>query len=186
MSAMKSKWTITGRHASRVAGRDGIMIGYVNGVPQITVRPTGWTGDATGANVSDFFRGEEYLGPDADGLEPTWEDATPDGPQPDEDIFAPWLAAMDEAGRVRDEKWAARVAGEKKGMKKIKLTCMEDQVSVTRSVDGSIESIERAAAEWIASGEWPSEGCDVRVKWETDSDSGIVTVEVPPAGEACQ
>jgi len=48
------------------------------------VQPTGWTGPNDGRNVSDYFRGgidgcalsgARYLGPDEDGIEPTWEDA---------------------------------------------------------------------------------------------------------------
>ncbi len=48
------------------------------------VQPTGWNGDVEGYNVSDYFRGSlhgtarsgaKYLGPDADGVEPTWSDA---------------------------------------------------------------------------------------------------------------
>lgn len=50
----------------------------------VIVIPTGWAGPADGVNVLDYFRGSlnghalsgaTYLGPDCDGVEPTWMDA---------------------------------------------------------------------------------------------------------------
>lgn len=53
------------------------------------VQPVGWVGDGTGHNVTDYFRGcldghamsgATYLGPDEDGVEPTWTDVEADWP----------------------------------------------------------------------------------------------------------
>ena len=100
-------WKIEGSEAIRIAERDGVTLhkyadpteGYRQGVSvaeareiarqdasliYCLVQPTGWTGDATGCDVADYFRGSldgmarsgaQYLGPDADGVEPTWSDA---------------------------------------------------------------------------------------------------------------
>jgi len=100
-------WKIEGVEAIRIAERDGVTLhkyadpteGYRAGVPvseardiarqdagliYCIVNPSGWTGDATGYNVADYFPGSlngearsgaRYLGPDEDGIEPTWRDA---------------------------------------------------------------------------------------------------------------
>ena len=100
-------WKIEGNEAIRIAERDRVTLhkyadptdGYRKGVSvseardiakedanliYCIVQPTGWTGDATGYNVADYFPGSldgtarsgaKYLGPDADGVEPTWSDA---------------------------------------------------------------------------------------------------------------
>jgi hypothetical protein len=100
-------WKIEGNAAIRIAERDGVTLHkyadprevYRKGVSvseardiakedadliYCLVQPTGWTGDAAGYNVADYFRGSlngmarsgtKYLGPDADGVEPTWSDA---------------------------------------------------------------------------------------------------------------
>jgi len=36
-----------------------------------------WIGCGDGVNISDYFRGHKYLGPDLYGLEPTFADARP-------------------------------------------------------------------------------------------------------------
>ena len=100
-------WKIEGNEAIRIALRDGVTLhkyadpteGYRTGVSvaeardiakedanliYCIVQPTGWTGDAAGYNVADYFTGSlngtarsgaKYLGPDAEGIEPTWSDA---------------------------------------------------------------------------------------------------------------
>lgn len=62
-----STYTIEGAHAIRLAKRDGIA--------SVTVAQVGWDGEADGYNISDYFRAGRYLGPDCDGVEPTWQDA---------------------------------------------------------------------------------------------------------------
>ena len=95
-------WKITGEHAIRIAERDGVRLrkhsdpvtGYQDNVSIAEARdiaradasliycvvlPVGWTGPAEGYRVEDYFPGSlgglEYLGPDEDGIEPTWLDA---------------------------------------------------------------------------------------------------------------
>lgn len=70
-------YRITGADAIRIAERDGCT--SVNGA--INVTPSGWycgTGDvrplSDGFDVDDYFRGGRYLGPDVNGVEPTWAD----------------------------------------------------------------------------------------------------------------
>lgn len=50
-----------------------------SGLIYVDVQPNGWTSDATGYNVCDYFQpgdcGGSYNGPDDDGVEPTWTDA---------------------------------------------------------------------------------------------------------------
>lgn len=102
---MKRTYKITGTEALRLAERDNLTLhchanpiddGGVITIEQgraiakedasllyIQVVPTGWTGDATGYQVCDYFRligdehndGTRYNGPDDDGIEPTWADA---------------------------------------------------------------------------------------------------------------
>jgi hypothetical protein len=104
---MNNIWTIHGTQAIRIAERDGARLrkyadpieGYRDNLTgdeareicrrdpslvYVVVRHVGWTGDATGANIADYFRGTlggaarsgaTYLGPDEDELEPTWSDA---------------------------------------------------------------------------------------------------------------
>lgn len=69
-------YTITGNHAARIASRDGCTI-RPDG--SIRVAQTGWVGTEeqfVGCNVADYSRDGEYLGPDDDGMEPEWTDAT--------------------------------------------------------------------------------------------------------------
>lgn len=104
---MNETWKINGEQAIRIAKRDGVtlhkhadpMEGYRGGIsisdaveiikqnPNLIyclVQPDGWTGDATGYNVADYFLGSlggtarsgpKYLGPDVDGIEPVWSDS---------------------------------------------------------------------------------------------------------------
>ena len=81
----ENTYKITGQHASRIASRDGVTLHTDTDGSYCIVRPVGWIGgDAEGRNVLDYFRGSlgglalsasTYLGPDDDGVEPTWEDA---------------------------------------------------------------------------------------------------------------
>lgn len=68
---------VTIDEARQIAKEDASLIYCV-------VEPTGWTGDATGHNAADYFPGSldgtarsgaKYLGPDQNGVEPTWCDA---------------------------------------------------------------------------------------------------------------
>lgn len=68
---------ITPDHAREVAREDPSLV-------YVIVAPTGWTGPSEGLNILDYFRGSlnghalsgaTYLGPDDDGVEPTWRDA---------------------------------------------------------------------------------------------------------------
>lgn len=50
------------------------------GLVYVTVEAVGWDGQQRvsglpGYSVHDYFRGAVYLGPDDDGVEPTWRDA---------------------------------------------------------------------------------------------------------------
>ena len=103
----ESAWKITGHHAIRIAERDSVTLykaadpveGYRVGISPEEARavasedpsliycivdPAGWTGDADGFHVCDYFRGSlngharsgaTYLGPDDSGNEPRWQDA---------------------------------------------------------------------------------------------------------------
>lgn len=95
-------YRIHGNEAVRLAERDGLTIHKYNDPTEdarsgltsdeacaviredphliyVEVVATGWTGQATGYNVADYFRQVgfrlEYQGPDEDGIEPTWADA---------------------------------------------------------------------------------------------------------------
>lgn len=94
---MSNTYTIKGRHAIRLAERDSLTLSkYADptegerqvtlseaeeiarqdaGLIYVTVTQVGWTGDASGYNISDYFQSGRYLGPDSDGVEPTWQDA---------------------------------------------------------------------------------------------------------------
>lgn len=94
-------YRITGNDAIRLARRDSLTIRkYADpidgarivtigeaiaiaredaGLVYIDVQPVGWTGDATGYNVCDYFQpadvGGRYNGAADDGVEPIWADA---------------------------------------------------------------------------------------------------------------
>ena len=84
---MKNTYKITGAEAIRIAERDGVTLHRYASLIFCIVQPFGWTGDAAGKNVNDYFPGNlggeansgaKYLGPDEDGIEPTWRDAESD------------------------------------------------------------------------------------------------------------
>lgn len=101
---MTTRCKITGLQAVRIAERDGVTLRTCahstderltliearswcacdQSLVYCIVQPVGWTGEAGGRNVMDYFRGAldgaamsgaTYLGPDCDGVEPTWQDA---------------------------------------------------------------------------------------------------------------
>lgn len=98
---MNMTYTIKGQDAIRLAERDNLTLRkYADPIDgarvvtvdeaieiaredssliYVTVTPVGWTDDATGYNVCDYFQpadcGGDYNGPDEDGVEPTWVDA---------------------------------------------------------------------------------------------------------------
>jgi hypothetical protein len=76
MKEKKMYYRITGPHALRIAERDGVTLHHGS---SILVEPSGWSNgknEIPGYNVSDYFRSDgTYLGPDQDGIEPTWADA---------------------------------------------------------------------------------------------------------------
>jgi len=98
---MTKSYRITGADALRIAARDNLTLhchanpiddGGIVTVAQgheiaredasllyVIVQPAGWTGDATGYNVCDYFQpgdcGGSYNGADDDGVEPIWADA---------------------------------------------------------------------------------------------------------------
>jgi hypothetical protein len=97
---MKKPYRITGQDAIRLAIRDNLTLkkfaGPIDGARTVSVseaheiarqdpglvyvdvQVSGWTGDATGYNVCDYFQpgdcGGSYNGPDEDGVEPIWTD----------------------------------------------------------------------------------------------------------------
>lgn len=98
---MKKQYRIKGTEAIRLAERDNLTLRkYADpvdgarvvtpaeaseiaredaGLIYVTVVAVGWTDDATGYNVCDYFQpgdcGGEYKGADDDGVEPVWADA---------------------------------------------------------------------------------------------------------------
>ena len=102
-SNMSTTYKITGSDVLRLAQREnltircyanpindggvvtlGEAIGIVRDDPSLiyaNVTPTGWRDasgnhcDGEGRTVEGYFRGNEYLGPDDDGIEPCWNDA---------------------------------------------------------------------------------------------------------------
>lgn len=94
---MNMTYTIKGQDAIRLAERDNLTLRkYADPIDgarvvtvdeaieiaredssliYVTVTQVGWTADASGYNISDYFRSGRYLGQDSDGVEPTWVDA---------------------------------------------------------------------------------------------------------------
>ena len=77
-------YSITGADALRLAQRENLRVRYSDGTPFVIVTPTGWRdksgnhcGDE-GRTVEAYFNAytSEYLGPDDDGVEPCWNDAS--------------------------------------------------------------------------------------------------------------
>lgn len=79
---MSKTYKITGSEAIRLAQRENLTVGDNDGTPFVTVIPTGWRNaagnhcDSEGRTVEAYFRGNEYLGADDDGVEPCWNDAS--------------------------------------------------------------------------------------------------------------
>ena len=80
-------FTITGSDAKRLAERDSLTLLPNEDGHYVVVTARGWwdgqrvstpSGDSVlGYNVSDYFTSSGmYLGPDDDGIEPTWGDAS--------------------------------------------------------------------------------------------------------------
>ena len=98
---MNEIYKINGENAMRLAARDGLTLRkYADPVEAaqdeisatkarevaridpslvyVEVVHQGWWPDRNdGVNISDYFRGHKYLGPDVYGLEPTFADARP-------------------------------------------------------------------------------------------------------------
>jgi hypothetical protein len=78
---VKTTYSITGSDALRLAQRENLRVRYSDGNPFVIVTPTGWRNaqgnhcDGEGRTVEAYFRGNEYLGPDDEGVEPCWNDA---------------------------------------------------------------------------------------------------------------
>jgi hypothetical protein len=79
-------FTITGSDAKHLAERDSLTLLSNEDGNYVVVTARGWwdgqrvsaaSGDIVlGYNVSDYFTSSGmYLGPDDDGIEPTWDDA---------------------------------------------------------------------------------------------------------------
>jgi hypothetical protein len=81
---MNTTYKITGNDATRLAERENLRVSDQEGTPFVTVTPTGWRNssgnhcDGEGRTVEGYFNGctGEYLGPDDDGVEPCWNDAS--------------------------------------------------------------------------------------------------------------
>lgn len=81
---MSTTYKITGSDARRLAQRENLTIREQDGIPSVTVTPTGWRNaqgnhcDAEGRTVEAYFNSYtgEYLGPDDDGVEPCWSAAS--------------------------------------------------------------------------------------------------------------
>jgi hypothetical protein len=80
---MKNTYKITGSDAVRLARRENLTVCERDGIPSVTVTPTGWRDargnhcDGDGRAVESYFNAYngEYLGPDDDGVEPCWSEA---------------------------------------------------------------------------------------------------------------
>ena len=80
MSKIQS-FTITGSDAKRLADRDGLTLRHEGETPFVLVTADGWwsgrrVSELYGYTVEAYFNTSGmYLGPDDDGIEPTWDDA---------------------------------------------------------------------------------------------------------------
>jgi hypothetical protein len=76
-----STYKITGSDAVRLAQRENLTVCDRDGIPFVTVTPTGWRNaqgnhcDGEGRTVESYFSNGEYLGPDDDGVEPCWSES---------------------------------------------------------------------------------------------------------------
>jgi hypothetical protein len=81
---MTKTYKITGNDARRLAQRENLTVLNNDGTPYVTVAPTGWRDgkgnhcEAEGRTVESYFSSYngEYFGPDCDGVEPCWSDAS--------------------------------------------------------------------------------------------------------------
>ena len=80
---MTNTYKITGNATARLAQRENLTVCERDGIPFVTVTPTGWRNaqgnhcDSEGRAVESYFNryNGEYFGPDDDGVEPCWIDA---------------------------------------------------------------------------------------------------------------
>lgn len=84
---MKHIYSITGSDATRLAARENLRVREDgDGKPFVIVTPTGWRNsagnhcDGEGRTVEAYFNAYtgDYFGPDAEGVEPCWNDASQD------------------------------------------------------------------------------------------------------------
>jgi hypothetical protein len=81
---MSNTYSITGNDAVRLAQRENLRVRHVGSAPFVAVAPTGWRDksgnhcDSEGRTVEAYFNSYtgEYLGPDCEGIEPCWNDAS--------------------------------------------------------------------------------------------------------------
>jgi hypothetical protein len=81
---MTNTYKITGDDAVRLARRENLTVCECDGIPFVAVVPTGWRDargnhcDPGGRAVEGYFNSYtgEYYGPDDDGVEPCWSDAS--------------------------------------------------------------------------------------------------------------
>jgi len=82
-NTMTNTYKITGNDAVRLAQREALPVCEHDGIPYVTVTPTGWRDargnhcDGEGRTVDAYFNSYtgQYLGPDDDGVEPCWNQA---------------------------------------------------------------------------------------------------------------
>jgi hypothetical protein len=80
---MTNTYKITGSDARRLAQREALTVCDNDGIPYVTVTPTGWRDargnhcDSGGRTVEGYFNSYtgEYFGPDCEGVEPCWSEA---------------------------------------------------------------------------------------------------------------
>ena len=82
---MSNTYSINGSDAIRLAARENLRVRESeDGVPYVIVTPTGWRNSAGNhcdgecRTVEAYFNSYtgEYLGPDVEGVEPCWNDAS--------------------------------------------------------------------------------------------------------------
>lgn len=83
-------YTLSGPHAERIAARDGLTL--TDG--EARVIHVGWTADAYQYDVTDYFRGGEYLGPDCHGVEPLFALAPAISPETEASTVADWTKLL--------------------------------------------------------------------------------------------
>jgi hypothetical protein len=82
---MSKTYKITGNDAVRLAQRENLTVRDNDGTPEVAVTPTGWRDskgnhcDSEGRTVEAYFNActGKYFGPDDEGVEPCWSDASP-------------------------------------------------------------------------------------------------------------